>query len=214
MPAKTKEFYTNITYEVNVGELKPMDKNGRACYRVEAKTMPDNCVLNRVLYPADELAKSYRSLENKPVPLGHPKVDGYYVSAQDPEGINRHWCGSWTENVQRVLENNGTYRLHHAIYTDIEVAKQSDGGRRVLNAFKKGLPIHTSTGVMCNAEWAGEEGERNGYDWVARNIEYDHLAVLLDERGAGTPEDGIGVFVNVNNDTGEKKTLDNKHSTR
>ena len=205
MPKKTKEFYSNVTFELDVNEKRPIDVSGRACYRVPAKTLPDDIVMNEVLYPAAEIAKGYETLENTAAPLGHPKVDRWYVSASDPEGINRHWCGAWNANVRRVLEDNGKYRIHHDIYIDIETAKQSDNGRRVLNAFEKRKPIHTSTGVYCNAEYAGEEGRNNGYEWIARNIELDHNAILLDEMGAGTPEDGVGVFVNRSRD--EKKHL-------
>ena len=204
MPNKSEMKLVNAVFELNLNEMRPLDVNGRACYRVEAKTLPDDICMNGVKYPADEIAKGYRTLNNKPAPLGHPKVDGWYVSGSDPEGINRNWCGAWNANVQRVLEGNGKYRVHHSIYIDIETAKQSDNGRRVLAAFEKGDVIHTSTGVLCNAEYAGKENE--GYEWIARNIELDHNAILLDEQGAATPNDGVGVFVNQSVD-------ENKHLT-
>ena len=34
------------------------------------------------------------------------------------------------------------------------------------------------------------------YDTVVTNIRYDHLAILLDEQGAATPEQGVGMFLN------------------
>ena len=197
----------NAVFELNLDAMVPEDVNGRACYRVEAKTLPDDVIMNRVYYPAAEIAKGYRTLNNKPAPLGHPRVDGWYVSGSDPEGINRHWCGAWNANVRRVLEKNGKYRIHHNVYIDIETAKQSDNGRRVLKAFEQGKPIHTSTGVLCNAEWAGEEGDKQGYDWIARNISLDHNALLLDEEGAATPNDGVGVFVNQTENEDKRLTI-------
>lgn len=203
MPEKNQMRLVNVISELKLNEMEAIDRHGRACYKVSARTLPDDIVMNRVKYPASEIEKGYRTLNNKPAPLGHPKVGGWNVSGNDPEGINRHWCGAWNGNVRRVLESNGKYRIHHDIYIDIEKAKESDNGRRVLKAFEKGEPIHTSTGVLCNVEWADEKDD---FDWIARNITLDHNAILLDEQGAGTPADGVGVFVNQEVD-------ENKHLT-
>ena len=193
MPSKkTERRFVNAVFDLNLNEMKPIDLNGRAVYRVSARTLPDDIIMNRVLYPAAEIAKGYKTLNNRPAPLGHPRVGDWNVSANDPEGINRHWCGAWNADSDRVLEGNGKYRIHHNIYLDIEKAKESDNGRRVLNAFEKGDQIHTSVGVMCNAEWSRDNED---YDWIARNIAIDHNAILLDQRGAATPDEGVGVFV-------------------
>lgn len=55
-------------------------------------------------------------------------------------------------------------------------------------------PIHTSTGIMLEREPA-TNGE--GYDWIARNMKFDHDAILINETGAATPEQGVGLMVNV-----------------
>jgi len=39
------------------------------------------------MYPADEIEKSYMSLNRAPAPLGHPLINSQFVSARDPEGI-------------------------------------------------------------------------------------------------------------------------------
>ncbi|MCP6182947.1 DUF2213 domain-containing protein, partial [Klebsiella pneumoniae] len=38
------------------------------------------------------------------------------------------------------------------------------------------------------------------YNEIATNMMFDHVAVLLDEPGAGTPEEGVGIFVNAEGD--------------
>ena len=202
MPRFDDERIINAIFEIKLeNNMKPIDLNGRAVYKARAKTLPDDIVMNRVKYPADEIEKGYRSLENKIAPLGHPNVSGWSVSAADPEGLNRHYVGAWNANVDRVLEDNGKYRIHHDIMLDIETAKQTENGRRVLKAFENGSPIHTSTGLKANPEWV----EHEEYDWIAHNLQFDHNAILLDISGAATPEDGVGVF--VNHETGEKKHL-------
>jgi len=45
-------------------------------------------------------------------------------------------------------------------------------------------------------------GENDGPKFVGRNIEFDHDAILLNEEGAATPEQGVGMMVNAK--TGEE----------
>src|SRR5690606_17598698 len=77
---------------------------------------------------------------------------------------------------------------------DVERANQSEGGRRVLEAIDKGKPVHTSTGLLCNLEAVSGDVD---YKFNARNIEFDHDAILLDEEGAATPDQGVGMMVNA-----------------
>jgi hypothetical protein len=37
-------------------------------------------------------------------------------------------------------------------------------------------------------------------------MQFDHIAILLDEPGAGTPEEGVGMFVNADGQEGEVET--------
>ncbi|TRC46221.1 DUF2213 domain-containing protein, partial [Mannheimia haemolytica] len=61
----------------------------------------DDVVMNDGLYPADEINKSYNSLEGNFMPLGHPKIEGKYVSAQDVRAVNKHHVGAWAKNVRK-----------------------------------------------------------------------------------------------------------------
>src|SRR5690606_13959760 len=63
-----------------------------------------------------------------------------------------------------------------------------------IDAINAGQPIHTSTGLLCQREPAPKGAE--GYQWIARNMQFDHDAILLDEPGAATPEQGVGMMVN------------------
>ena len=58
-------------------------------------------------------------------------------------------------------------------------------------------PIHVSTGLMMQPITANGESRGKRYSSIVTNIQYDHLAILLNERGAATPEDGVGMFVNA-----------------
>lgn len=57
-------------------------------------------------------------------------------------------------------------------------------------------PIHISTGLLYSGIAANGESKGKKYNEIATNMMFDHVAVLLDEPGAGTPEEGVGIFVN------------------
>lgn len=183
-----KTVRINIRSVANTTAIRKEKRNGRDVVIVPSATLPDNIVMNGIMYPADEIEKSFAGLERTPAPLGHPTINGKFVSAKDPEGINLGWIGAWNENLRR---ENGRVFLDKVI--DVEMASRSEGGKRVLNAIDKGEPVHTSTGLFALLEAANGDVP---YKNIAREIEFDHDAILLDEDGAATPADGVGMMVN------------------
>lgn len=177
----------NIRSVANTKDVRKIKRNGRDIVIVPSATLPDNVVMNGILYPAEEIEKSYAGLERTPAPLGHPTIQGSFVSAMDPEGLNIGYIGAWNENVKR---KDGRVFLDKVI--DVEVANRSEGGRAVLAAIEKGEPIHTSTGLYANLMETGEEDPK----YAVCDIVFDHDAILLDEEGAATPEQGVGMMVN------------------
>ena len=178
----------NIRTLANTAAIRREKRNGRDVIIVPSATLPDDVVMNDILYPAAEIAKSYKTLERTPAPLGHPSVNGKFLSARDPEGLNQGWIGAWNENVR---QEGGRVLLDKVI--DIERANQSEGGKRVLAAIEAGEPVHTSTGLLAIMDAANGDV---AHKFTARDIEFDHDAILLDEDGAATPEQGVGMMVN------------------
>ncbi|MFC3704485.1 hypothetical protein ACFOOL_06930 [Devosia honganensis] len=182
----------NVRAVVNMAAVRKEKRNGRDVIIVPSATMPDNIVMNgsqgKVFYPADEIAKSFKQLERTPAPLGHPVINGKFVSAKDPEAIVRHFVGAWNENVR---QENGRVLVDKVI--DVQVANSSEGGRAVLKAIEAGEPIHTSTGLLMQLEPVANNAK---YAKIARNMVFDHDAILLGEEGAATPEQGVGMLVN------------------
>lgn len=183
-----KKVRVNITTQVNVAAIKKLRRHGRDIMVVPSATLPDGVVMNGIRYPAEEIEKSFRSLERTPAPLGHPEIEGMFVSASDPEGLARGWIGAWNENVRR---ENGRVFLDKVI--DLTTANQTTGGKAVLEAIEKGEPVHTSTGLYCLLE--SVDAAEDGAKFVARDIMFDHDAILIGENGAATPEQGVGMLV-------------------
>lgn len=191
----SKHTRVNITRVLNTKAAKKEKRNGREVIVVPSATLPDDVVMNRIKYPAAEIKKSYKGLEKAPAPLNHPTVNGKFISARSPEGINQGWIGAWNENVR---QEKGRVFLDKVI--DIEVANRTEDGKRVLKAIEEGKPIHTSTGLVGEVE---KVTNAKDHDLVIRNMEFDHDAILLDFAGAATPEQGVGIFVNSDGSTEE-----------
>ena len=184
----------NVSSRVNNSSIRYEKRNGREVVIVPSATMPDDVVMNGVKYPAHEIQSAYMTLNRTPAPLGHPAdEEGNFLPASDPEAINKYYFGAFNDNARR---KDGRVYLDKVI--DVARARESDMGQRVLNAIDKGEPIHTSTGLYCYVTDA-EDGD--GCDQIASGIVFDHDAILLDEPGAATPEQGVGMMVNKARDT-------------
>lgn len=174
----------------------------------------DDIVMNRKLYPAAEIEKAYNTLERNPMPLGHPKVDGKHVSARDVRAVNEYHVGAWLQNVSH---KDG--KVTGDMYVNRQYAESSEKGKRLINRLDEMLagtnfePIHISTGLLYSGIAANGESKGKKYNEIATNMMFDHVAVLLDEPGAGTPEEGVGIFVNAEGDEVEIEVVNLEEST-
>lgn len=189
----------NVRSLANVKAVREEKRNGRDVVIVPSATLPDDVVMNGIRYPAEEIEKSYASLNRTPAPLGHPTINGKFVSARDPEGMNVGYIGAWNENVVR---KDGRVFLDKVI--DVEVANRTEGGKAVLAAIEKGEAVHTSTGLLCTLEAANDATD---HKHIARNMMFDHDAILLGEAGAATPEQGVGMLVNAKGEQEEIQVI-------
>lgn len=158
----------------------------------------DDLVMNGMLYPADQLAPAAPGLTGKPAPAGHPKNGaGQFISANSGEALLSAYQGAVCTNGR----HEGGRTLVDIVVNEAQAKANGAGAKLVerLDAAIAGTniePIHVSTGLVCEAVNAGGESNGKKYSRIATNISYDHLAILLDEKGAGTPEDGVGMFLN------------------
>lgn len=188
-----------VVNKVNNAAIRRIrNERGDLVYVVPSYTLPDNCVMNGGLYPAEEIAAAYQALNDTPAPAGHPyDADGNYVSASSPDGVLYFQCGIFNKNVQRQADDTYGHRVYVEKHIHVETAMKTERGKRILDAIDKGEPIHSSTGVLVDVvNESGVAPNGNPYEWVARGLVFDHDAVLLDEEGAATPADGVGLLVN------------------
>lgn len=168
---------------------------------VSSATLPDDIVMNGGLYPATEIEKSFGTLELTLAPIEHPTdTDGSFISASDPRAIHGFHAGAFNRNVRR---ENG--RVHIDKFINVAEALKTERGKRLLDRIEEletssdPRAIHTSVGVWLTTEQldqpktnaAGDE-----YTWVAREMVFDHDAILLDSVAAAQPSQGVGIAVN------------------
>lgn len=185
----------NVTYRVNAAQVRRgVEEDGRKYTVIPSYTLPDEVVMNGLLYTHEEIEKSYSGLEGTLAPLGHPVVNGTFVSALDARAINTHHIGAFNRNVER----RGN-RVYAEKWVDEEYAMNTEGGKKLFEALDKGEPIHTSTGIFLTVDLTtnGKAADGTPYRGAARNMLMDHDAILIGEVGAATPEQGVGLMVNT-----------------
>ena len=158
----------------------------------------DDIVMNSRLYPADQLKAAAATLEGKPAPAGHPKNSaGQAISALNGEALASAWIGSYVRNARHEAGRT----IADVVVNEAQARAHPDGAKLIerLDAAIAGNnaePIHVSTGLMMDPIIANGESRGKKYSSIVTNIRYDHLAILLNETGAATPEQGVGMFLN------------------
>ena len=198
---------SNISEQVIDGDMHYVIKN--------VVPLCDDIVMNGGMYPAEEIRNSYHGLNGSPAPYNHPMVDGSFVSAHNIRAVNQYHVGAWIENAShdggKVLVDLKVNKV---------IAERSEKGQELLgrigalmNSAEDAEPIHVSTGLLLNREAAEGTSKGKKYTWIARNMEWDHLAILPPGvPGAGTPEDGVGIFA-TNGEKIERITVNLEDST-
>ena len=169
----------------------------------------DGIVLNGRLYPGDELAKSVATLNGRPAPAGHPKdAQGRHITATHGEALTSNWVGAWCTNSRyeggrAMCDLTINAAQARALPAGAEVLERLDAAIAGTNT----EPIAVSSGLMLRE--VAENGESRGKKYRARAVDmnFDHVAILLNEAPAGTPEEGVGMFVNEAGQEAEVETV-------
>lgn len=140
-------------------------------------------------YPPDETSKAAPLWNGIPITLYHPTDHvGNHVSARYPGILQKSGLGEVRKSVF-----NG--KLRHELWLDKDRTFQLHKG--VHDAVENGDPVEVSTGLKLYHDMRpGVSPQGVAYDWVARNHQPDHLAILPDQVGACSIHDGCGLNVN------------------
>jgi len=168
-----------------------------------------------LLHEIAELGKFPASWNGIPVVIYHPEEDGVPISANSPDIID-------TMAVGRVyntkIEDN---KLKAEVWLDED--KLNDISNITLEMINNSKAMEVSLGMFTENEeqkgiYINERKEEEQYIGIAKNHRPDHLAILPDQIGACSCEDGCGLGVNnfvfvagdlkegINMDTNEQVT--------
>lgn len=142
-----------------------------------------------LLYPEQEIRRSVTAWNGVPVVINHPRKDGRHVSARHPSVLDEVGVGMI---FNARISKSGS--LEAEAWIDIEKLRRVDSS--LAERIERGDPIEVSTGLGTENELS--EGTYNGrpYKAIAKNYAPDHLAILPNERGACSIDDGCGLSVN------------------
>lgn len=171
------------------------EKIGTTEYLVAPVSMLVPGVLNGskgpLYYPKEEVTKNVIAWNNMPLTLGHPTENGVPRSARIPRILEKFGLGY----VFNAHSRNG--KLDGEAWFDIDRTLAIEPS--IIRKLEAGEPIELSTGLFTENVPVGNTGANykgRRYVAVAKNYKPDHLAVLIDTRGACSIEDGCGVLVN------------------
>lgn len=184
------------TFSINaVGTIRWETEHGRQ-YIVAPMTLIVPGVLNGskgpLWYPPTEVKRGVKLWDGIPITKNHPTdpITNEHLSARDYGVLERQGLG-----FIRKSTFNGNGRHVAEGWFDAERTKRLD--KRIYNALLSGDPLEVSTGLYTeNENVRGVAPDGRSYVAIARNYQPDHLAVLPDQTGACSREDGCGILIN------------------
>lgn len=141
-----------------------------------------------LLYTANEIQRSAQAWNNVPIVVNHPKNGDRFISARSPS----------------VLNKSGVGYIFNATYSDgnldaeawVDIDRLQTVNSSLAAKVRSGERLEVSTGLGTENESAQGTYNNKRYDYIARNFAPDHLALLSNEKGACSLEDGCGLAVN------------------
>ena len=140
-----------------------------------------------IFHKGEELAKWTEAWNGIPVTVSHPQEGKANVSANSPTVLD-----SWS--VGRIF--NTTYGNGLKAEAWIDAEKISEKSPEAYEALMNEQPMEVSVGVFNDIETTEGTWDGETYGSIAYNYRPDHLALLPEEVGACSNEDGCGIRVN------------------
>lgn len=171
------------------GKTRVERLEGRRHIVAPVALLPKEGVLNgsegAFFYPEDENRKRLRAWNGRPVVVYHPVLAGNAISACDPLVFNTRRCGT-------LFNAKMDDKVRAEAWFDEEKTEQID--KRVYEALQEEQMLECSSGLFAVPDKTPGVFNNVKYDAIARDQEPDHLAVLPDQIGAYSIEQGGGIL--------------------
>lgn len=143
-------------------------------------------VLNGAWLPAEEIAKSVAAWNGVPLPIGHPKENGNFISVNRADIL-----ATCVGTFQRATFDGSA--LRGELWIDVAKATAQGGDALVtLQRLESGAMLEVSTAYETDMDLVTGSLNGHAYNGIQRNIRPDHLALLPNEVGACSVVDGCG----------------------
>lgn len=169
-------------------ELKTL--NNREHIVTDMIPIVGNSIMNNGFYPLTEVQNSFQQLHFLPAPNGHPTVENQLVSAFHPLAVNAFNIGGMVRNPKMDGD-----KVINEFWLDVDVANRSDDGKELIRRIQNNEKVGVSTGLSVTQEVTNGSHDGAEYGWIARNMQFDHVAILLNEKAAG---DHVGTALKTN----------------
>jgi len=190
---------TSLTFATNrlFDTFRTVERAGREFLVVNGVPLVEGG-LNGRFVPVNEFGSFVNDWNDIPVVLPHPKRNGGSARVPDPDVpvIGRFYNAK--------LDGN---RLVGEYWLDKQMLENTSEGLEIMDLISRQKPIETSTGYW--SESVPQAGNFNGrdYRYVDQKIHPDHIALLTQEPGACSLEDGCGMNRNSSVDGSFEKRL-------
>lgn len=187
------------TFNVHLQGAAPhhVDYMGRDHIVVPVIMARADVAMNGCRIPLDELFPD--AWNGVPVTIGHPNVGNGFSSANDPDIMSNWAIGHiFNSSLDQLMLRGEAW---------IDVARCEALRPGLVDHLESGEPLDVSTGYFSKK--VKSPGVLNGrrYSALDTEINPDHLALLPDEIGACSWDDGCGVRTNKEQLMGEEPTL-------
>lgn len=174
-------MYISINSQTS-GKFKREMINNRSHIVTSMMPIRGDISMNGILYPNKEVKASFEQLHDLPAPNGHPVINGVHVSAFKPASMNAFNVGGFTRNPKMKGKE-----VFVDFLIDEEVANKSDDGKEIIRRIEAGEKIGVSTGLNINEieMKSGKDDLGVSFDRIGRGFNFDHVAILLNEKAAG-----------------------------
>lgn len=158
-----------------------------------------------IFYPLQNIAEDPTIWNNVPLTKNHPtNPDGSFLSARTPEVLR----DSLGMVLNSRIEND---KLVAEAWFNIDACNRVDS--RIIANVKAGIQTELSTGLVAEVLDLKEEGVHNGKTYtrqIGNGLKADHVAILLDEPGACSVDDGCGILNASSDDTNDSPSEESR----
>lgn len=177
-----------ITHQLSIHARARREKKDGREYLVAPVVAVVEGVLNDRLVTMAELGKSLSAWDGVPLVIDHPTRDGVHISANEA-GVP-HYGFLTAPSV------NGKFKAE--AWWDVALLQTAgEAGETIIHNLENGHTMEGSTAYFQDEEAKPGVFKGVAYNAIARNIQPDHYAVLLNDVGACSIRQGCGICANM-----------------